>query len=106
MLFPTQLAQVMYVQLHGFCDASSQAYAAVLYFRSLYTDGHVEVRLIASKTMVAPLTKPTIPRLELLGAVLLSWLADTVIKSMNTQPLVTYWVDSTTVLYWIKNKKP
>ena len=51
----------MTVQLHGFCDASSQAYAAVLYFHSLYTDGHVEVRLITSKTRVAPLTKPTIP---------------------------------------------
>ena len=72
------------VQLHGFSDASPQAYAAVLYFRSLYPDGHVEVRLIASKTRVAPLTKPTIPRLELLGAVLLSRLANTVLKSMST----------------------
>ena len=41
------------VQLHKFSDASSQAYAAVLYFRSLYPDGHVEVRLIASKTRLA-----------------------------------------------------
>ena len=94
------------VQLHGFCDASSQAYAAVLYLRAVYPRGDIEVKLIASKTRVAPLTKPTIPRLELLGAVLLSRLADTVLKSMRTQPLVTYWVDSTTVLYWIMNERP
>ena len=94
------------VQLHGFSDALSQAYAAVLHFCSLYPDGHVEVRLITSKTRVALLTKFTILILKLLGAVLLCWLANTVLKSMSTQPLVTYWVDSTTMLYWIKNKKP
>ena len=93
------------LQLHGFCDASSQAYAAVLYFCTLHPDRHVEVRLIASKTRVAPLTKPTIPRLELLGAVLLSRLADTVLKLIKPLPQITYWVDSTTVLYWIKNEK-
>ena len=44
-------------QLHAFSDASSQVYAAVLYMRSVYSNGQVEVRLIASKSRVAPLKK-------------------------------------------------
>ena len=64
----------------------------MLHFCSFYPDGHVEVRLITLKTRAAPLTKPTIPRLELLG-VLFSQLANTVLKSMSAQPLVTYILD-------------
>ena len=43
------------VQLHGFSDASELAYAAVLYLRSIYDDGSVEVRVIAAKMRVTPL---------------------------------------------------
>ena len=42
------------IQLHGFSDASQQAFAAVVYLRSIYEDGHVAVKLVASKTKVAP----------------------------------------------------
>jgi len=42
------------VELHGFSDASEQAYAAVLYLKTCYSDGSVSVRLVASKTKVAP----------------------------------------------------
>ena len=66
------------IQIHGFCDASFQAYAAVLYFHSVYSDGHIDVHIVASKTKVAPLKKSTIPRLELLGAVILSRLVNRV----------------------------
>jgi len=66
------------VQFHGFCDTSLQVYAAVLYVRSVYPNGHVEVRIVVSKTGVSPMKRPTIPRLELLGAVLLSRLSATV----------------------------
>ena len=55
-------------QLHGFRDASEQAIAAVVYLRTVYEAGDVDVRLIASKTKVAPLKKQSIPRLELMGA--------------------------------------
>ncbi len=54
------------VELHGFSDVSKAAVAAVVYWRAVYEDGHVEVRLVASKTKVAPLKTQTIPRLELL----------------------------------------
>ena len=62
----------MDIQLHGFSDASERAYAAVVYIRSTYSDGQVEVRLVASKSRVAPIKRQTIPRLELLGALILA----------------------------------
>ena len=93
------------VQLHGFCDASSNAYAAVIYLRSTYESGHVEVRIVTSKTRVAPTKTQTIPRLELLGALILSRLAATVVDSLPINPTPFYWTDSTTVLHWICNHK-
>ena len=59
-------------QLHGFCDASVQAYTAVVYLQTVYADDSVTVRLIASKTRVSPVKSQTIPRLELLAAVILT----------------------------------
>lgn len=55
-------------QLHGFRDTSEQAIAAVVYLRTVYEAGDVDVRLIASKTKVAPLKKQSITRLELMSA--------------------------------------
>ena len=49
-------------QLHRFSDASEQAIAAVAYLRTVYEAGDLDVRLIASKTKVAPLKKQSIPR--------------------------------------------
>ena len=93
-------------QLHCFSDASERAYAAVIYLRSLYEDGHVEVNLIASKTKIAPLKKQSIPRLELLGATILARLAKTVQNALPQKLETVYWVDSMTVLCWIRNTRP
>ena len=94
------------VQLHGFSDASERAYAAVVYIRVVYSDGRIETRLAASKTRVSPIKKQTIPRLELLGAVILSRLTATVLKALPEQVnRSNYWVDSRTVLCWIQNDK-
>jgi hypothetical protein len=37
------------IQLHGFSDASQQAFAAVVYLKSTYEDGRVAVKFVASK---------------------------------------------------------
>ena len=96
------------IQLHGFSDASQQAFAAAVYMRSTYDNGHVEVNLVASKTKVAPTKKQSVPRLELLGALILPRLVASIRKSLSLlQDLQTvYWVDSITTLYWIRNNKP
>ncbi|UYV61264.1 hypothetical protein LAZ67_1004155, partial [Cordylochernes scorpioides] len=93
------------VELHGFCDSSEVAYAAVFYIRSHFKSGQVKVSLIASKTRVAPLKMISIPRLELCAALLLATLYDTIRNSLCFQiDRVFLWTDSKIVLSWIKSE--
>jgi len=64
------------VQIHGFSNVSQLAYAAVILVKSIYPNGDVEKRLVTSKTKIALIKIQTIPRLELLGALLLAQLID------------------------------
>ena len=91
--------------MHGFSDASEQAFTAA-YLRTIYSDGTVTSRLVAAKTRVAPLKKQLIPRLELLGALILARLSDTILTAMARSTEIVYWVDSMTTLFWIKGDKP
>ena len=91
------------LQLHGFSDASSYAYAAAVYLR-IERGNNVRSVLITSKTRVAPLGGQTIPRLELLGALILARLISHVAAALSEVvkiDRVHCWVDSTAVLYWI-----
>ena len=98
-------SEVNEVELHGFCDATEQAYAAVLYLRSVYSDGHANTHLIVSKARVSPTKKQTMPRLELLGALILSRLVNTVSPLIPQIKNIYCWTDSMTVLHWIKNNQ-
>ena len=89
--------------LCGFCDASMEAYAAVIYLL-VQTSTRVYVRFVTSKTRVTPRRELTIPRLELLSALLLARLLDSVTKGLSpnlclNQP--TCYTDSQVALYWI-----
>ena len=71
-------------QLCGFSDASTVAYAAVVYL--VVTIGTEKyVRQVASKTRVAQRVTQTIPRLELIGALLLARLIETVKLSLQEE---------------------
>ena len=93
------------IQMHAFSDASEHAYAAVVFLRSRYNDGRIDVRLAASKSKVSPMTKQSIPRLELLGALSLARLADKFKVSIGEIHKTIYWTDSMTTLCWIKNQR-
>ena len=69
------------IEYHGFGDASEHAYAPVLYLRTIDKNGKIVIRMVASKTRVAPIVKQSIPRLELLGALILVRLIKTVLKN-------------------------
>ena len=89
-------------QLHGFCDASEHAYAAVAYIRMTDTEDAVHTSLVISKTRVAPLKSLTIPRLELCGAELLSQVLSHTREVLDISLHDTYaWTDSTVVLSWL-----
>ncbi|GFW99952.1 integrase catalytic domain-containing protein [Trichonephila clavipes] len=72
--------------LHGFCDASTKAYAAVVYLKSKQ-----EIHLVSAKTRVAPIKQLTIPRLELCGALLLAELISVIRKALRTKPAEYEW---------------
>ena len=87
----------MNVQIHGFCDASQEAYAAVVYMRTEFTPSDVQVTYLMAKTRVAPLKNATIPRLELMGAHCLAKLTHYVKESLTdcvTIDDVFLWTDS------------
>ena len=95
--------EIQTVSIHGFCDASDQAYAAVIYLCIKSSKG-TYLKLVTSKTRVAPLTRQTIPRLELLAALILARLITHVKKSLSGFLEVSYvrcWSDSEVALYWI-----
>ena len=92
--------------LHGFSDASKSAYAAVIYIKSISKSGNSSVKFVTSKSRVIPLKKTfTIPRLELLGNVILSSLIRTVYNSFSEEIIINEiycWSDSLITLSWIK----
>ncbi|XP_021960711.1 uncharacterized protein LOC110856534 [Folsomia candida] len=93
-----------HAELHGFCDASENAFAAAIYLRTEHPDHGINVRLVASKSRVAPLKTSTIPRLELQGAVLLTELMVHLKKEYKMGGhSIYYWTDSTIVLHWLNS---
>ena len=90
-------------ELHGFCDASETGYGACIYIRSEGNEGQCLVRLLTAKSKVAPVKPPTtIPRAELLAAVILARLYKKVMSTINYNIESFFWSDSTIVLQWIQ----
>ncbi|GFW49958.1 integrase catalytic domain-containing protein [Trichonephila clavipes] len=100
------LEQPEVIELHGFSDASQSAYGAVVYCKSITSDGKMLVYLIASKSRVAPTKQTTIPsRLELCAAVLLAKLVHRVKQALKLNVTNTFlWSDSMIVLSWIRKE--
>ncbi|GFW85048.1 integrase catalytic domain-containing protein [Trichonephila clavipes] len=93
------------LQLHIFCDASPRVFGAVAYFRYVTANDDIYTSFITAKSRVSPLKKLTLPRLELLGAVL----ASRILKYLTSKfkfPILKFflWSDSSIALHWIKGK--
>ena len=89
------------MELHAFSDASNKAYGAVIYLRS-----QTNTAFVIAKSRVAPLKCPTLPRLELMAALVAARLTKFVMNSMPLANIPVYvWVDSQITLYWIRSSK-
>ncbi|KAL5009405.1 hypothetical protein ScPMuIL_014986 [Solemya velum] len=85
--------------LHVFTDASLQAYGAVLYI----VDGE-QSNFVMAKNRVAPIKSMTLPRLELMGALLGARLVKYIQNNVDVSE-VSFWCDSQIVINWISSNK-
>lgn len=89
-------------ELHTFCDASLSAYAAVSFLKVVLPDNNTSVTLVMAKSRLAPLKRPTIPRLELLACTIGARLSNYIVEKLNLPSSQSVlWSDSTTALAWI-----
>ncbi|XP_006811857.1 uncharacterized protein LOC102801503 [Saccoglossus kowalevskii] len=92
------------IEIHAFSDASTKAYGGVVYIKS-----GKQTTLVMSKTRVAPIKNNTLtlPRLELMAAVVATRLSKFVTSALSTKYNITglvLWSDSQIVLHWINNR--
>ena len=93
---------IVSMEFHGSCDASEQAYAAVIYLHMTDVDKKTQISLVTSKTKVEPIKWLTILRLELCGAYLLAQLLHHTKQVFNLPLTQVYaWSDSSIVLSWL-----
>ncbi|XP_035212548.1 uncharacterized protein LOC118186547 [Stegodyphus dumicola] len=90
------------IQLHCFSDASKKAYGTVAYLRIELKSGNIISIIVASKIRVAPLKTLSIPRLELMGALLFSRLSNKIVTALSFPVTRYFWTDSSIAYYWIK----
>ena len=92
------------IELHAFGDASPIAYGASVYIRFQGVTGEVKTALLMAKSRVAPVKKTSLPRLELLTALVNARLLHFVVDSLNNLKInrVFCWTDSSITLHWIQ----
>ena len=91
-------------EVHTFCDASEEAFAAVVYLRSIYDDDDIRCSFLMANTKVAPKRALSVARLELQAAVLGARLADYVRKATTRHiDRVFFWTDSKCAIGWIRS---
>ncbi|XP_066928743.1 uncharacterized protein [Clytia hemisphaerica] len=102
---PSGFGQIIDSSLHHFSDASCDAYGQASYIRLIDTAGNISIKLVMSKSRVAPPKRPTIPRLELTAAVLSVKITNSLHNELDI--LITneyFWTDSQVVLAYISNE--
>lgn len=98
------LSSATYTELCLFSDASNWAIGAVAFLRVITPDGQCRVGFVLGKAKLAPQPEPTIPCLELCGAVLATEMAELILEELDHKPnAVKFFCDSKVVLGYIHN---
>ncbi|KRX14238.1 hypothetical protein T07_4968 [Trichinella nelsoni] len=91
------------VDLHGCGDASEMEYGSMVYLRITTVLSETVTDLVMSKTRIAPVKRVTLPRLELMAALITARLLSFVKTSLEMKfGRVVYWTDSPITLRWIQ----
>lgn len=95
-----------YYELHSFSDACNYSYASVVFLRSVSSLGKITSNIVFAKSRVAPTDKPTLPRLELLGALIAYRSLKFVKEALHLEIANCYlWSDNQCVLHWLTGNK-
>ena len=93
------------MSLHTFVDASESAYGDVDYARCQYQDGSVSTNIIAAKTPVSTNSATSIPRLELMGAIVGVRLTTRISEVLGVKMTKsTFWCDNVNMLWWVRGR--
>ncbi|XP_076030377.1 uncharacterized protein LOC143018673 [Oratosquilla oratoria] len=100
----SSLSSVVRLEIHAFNDASQKGYGSCVYLRIPKSDKEFHVSFVMDRTKLVPIKRVTLPRLELLGA-LLSVRLGHFVKSalcLNGCVRLVCWTDPKVALSWIK----
>jgi len=104
-LVPEGFGNVVQASLHHFADASEVAYGTASYIRLMNTEGQIHCSFLLGKSRLSPLKTVTIPRLELMAAVLAVKVDGTLRRELNMElGESSFWTDSMIVLHYIKSE--
>ena len=92
------------LEIHAFSDASEKGYGTCVYLRIPKSDNEFYVSFVMSRGKVAPIKRVTLPRLELLGALLSARLINFVKSALrlNNNVKLFCWTNSQITLSWIR----
>ena len=97
----SDLTHVQPAQLFVFADASLRAYGAVAFI----CDNN-QVSFVMAKSRVAPLKQLSLPKLELMAALIAARLSKFIREALHFINLAFHlWTDSQIVLYWLQSNK-
>ncbi|KRZ08573.1 hypothetical protein T4B_14298 [Trichinella pseudospiralis] len=103
-LIEIPMKNIIRLELHGFSDASERAYGGAVYIKMIDVEGRGVIKLVVAKSKVAPLKSVTLPRLELVAALVTAKLISHVKQVIDlNMDRICCWSDSQITLCWIRN---